>query len=578
MAVSIVRRTVPTQAYEDLKRAGLHPLAARIYAARQITQTKQLDPDLSYLHPLELLELEPAATRLLRAKDSGERICIVGDYDCDGATSTALLMTAFRTWGMSAFYILPNRFTQGYGLSPELVDSAKEQGADLIVTVDNGINAVSAVERAKEIGMDVIITDHHLPGQLLPDTPYIVNPNKPNSRFPSSALCGVGVAFYLTSMLWKYLVQRGECSVTEPFPRHVLDLAALGTVADVVPLDANNRRIIQAGLRHLRNGTARPGIRSLLEVANIPEHLTTERDLAFSLAPRINAAGRLEDMTIGVELLLATDLDEALPYAQQLDQLNRQRRTLEQDRLESTLERLQEQVPTHDRVLAVLDPDGHEGVVGLIAGRLKERFFCPVIVFAPAEDPNLLKGSARSVPGVHIRDLLAAVHAQHPGLMEKFGGHAMAAGLTIQRGRFAEFQHQLRVAGERLIDPGLLSPVEESDGSLAESQMHCDTVRFLQSLGPWGQGFPAPAFDNAFLVLESRRVGSDRQTLRLRLSLLAEDAPTTRKSAYTAIRFRQGDAVDPSPGQSIRLLYRPEINWYQGVESVQLMILSWEAL
>jgi single-stranded-DNA-specific exonuclease len=423
----IQRRPVPAETYQSLREQGVSECLARIYAARDVTHLDQLDLHLHRLIPLGRLGLDAAVARLEMALDHQEKIVVVGDYDCDGATSTALLISTFRALGATAEYLLPNRFTQGYGLSPALAEIAAGRGAAIIVTVDNGIAAIAGVQRAQELGLDVIVTDHHLPGPLLPPTPYIINPNQVNCDFPSKALAGVGVSFYLASALWRQRALSGKADPQDVLPQRLLDLVALGTVADVVALDPNNRRLVAAGLRQIRSCKARPGIQALLEVAGIAPQRVTERDLGFSLGPRINAAGRLEDMHIGVEMLLAPTIDDALPYAQRLDSLNRERREIEHQRLEDTVATLESQGDWESQpAIVVFDPDGHEGVVGLVAGRLRERFHRPALVFAPGEDGKSWKGSARSVPGVHIRDLLAQVDAEHPALIDRFGGHAMA--------------------------------------------------------------------------------------------------------------------------------------------------------
>lgn len=571
--IPIIRRTPDREAYESLVASGTPPLLARLYAARGVGSAAELEFDLSKLLPLYSLELEASLSRLQTALREQEPIVVVGDYDADGATGTTLAVSSLREFGAQVSYLLPNRFTQGYGLSPVLAEIAAEQGAKIILTVDNGIASVSGVQRAQELGMEVIVTDHHLPGAFLPQTPYIINPNRPGCPFPSKALCGVGVVYYLMAGLWRDLVMAGKVDPKGLFPMKSLDLVALGTVADVVPLDANNRRLVRAGLDRIRRGEARPGIKALLEVADIAAKDVTERDLGFALGPRINAAGRLEDMHIGVEMLLSATVDEALPYAQRLDALNRERRTIEGQRTEAALDTLSVSKKPEQRMIIIQDPDGHEGVVGLVAGRIREQYFCPAIVFAPAEDPQFLKGSARSVPGVHIRDLLARVDAQYVGLIEKFGGHAMAAGLSIRAARFSDFAIRCQEIAGALIDPALLRPIQESDGPLPLEAYNPKFVEVLQDLGPWGQAFPAPTFDDAFRVKESRRVGKDQKTLRLRLQL----ARNPQSPLLTAIKFRcdHPETEDPQPGREIQLHFQLQRNWYQGVESVQLFVLSW---
>lgn len=575
MSLPIQRRKVPSDVYSRLVADGVPEIMARIYAARGVTQASQMSMDLSRLLPITLRGIPESVDRILQAMKDGERICAVADYDTDGASAAALMVSTLREWGADIHYLLPNRFTQGYGLSPELADLAAKAGTHLLITVDNGIAAISGVARARALDMDVIVTDHHLPGHFLPETPYIINPNQPGCPFPSKALCGVGVAFYLVSALWRALVLNGQTSLQDSVPLRIFDLAALGTVADVVPLDANNRRIVSAGLAQIRKGKARPGIQALLEVAGIPDHQVSERDLGFALGPRLNAAGRLEDMHIGVELLLAKTIDDALPYAQRLDSLNRERRQIENDRLQAAMARLQsEQDYTRSPVIVVHDPEGHEGVVGLVAGRLRELYNRPTVVFAPGEQPGVLKGSARSVPGVHIRDLLAQVDAEHPTLIDRFGGHAMAAGLTLSVNRLENFRATLQRVAASTIAPEALLPYSETDGELPEAGFSLDFVRTILELGPWGQAFPVPSFDNRFRVLESRRVGADKQTLRLKVQPLFSGA-SAACVPITAIRFRCGSSTDPKLGDVIHLHYQLQINWYKGVDSLQLLILDW---
>lgn len=575
MTVPIIRRNFPPEAYERLLSEEVPEVLARIYAARGVTHADQMKMGLSKLLPLDLLGLSQCTERLLAAIDHREPICIVGDYDADGGSATSLLVSTLREWDASVSYLLPNRFTQGYGLSPALAEQAAEQGAKLLITVDNGIAAISGVERARELGLDVIVTDHHLPGPFLPQTPYILNPNQPGCQFPSKSLCGVGVAYYLVASVWRQRVLRKQSDISDVTPQKLLDLVALGTVADVVSLDANNRRLVFAGLRQIREGKARPGIMALLEVAGIDHKKIVERDLGFSLGPRLNAAGRLEDMYIGVELLLASSIDEALPFAQRLDQLNRERRTIEHERLEATIANMESEPDLSLPAIVISDPNGHEGVVGLIAGRLKERYYRPAIVFAPGEDPDILKGSARSVPGVHIRDLLAQVDAIHPSLILRFGGHAMAAGLTIKRSRFADFRARFLQVAVSSIAKETLQPVSESDGHLPIQLLTVNFTRQLEQLGPWGQSFPSPSFDGRFLVLESRRVGKDGQTLRLRVRPV-DQPDAENRPVLTVVQFRCGDRPDPKVQTIVRLHFHLQVNWYQGIDSLQLFLLNWQ--
>ena len=574
----ILERAVDSTAVLSLTHAGVHPVLARVLAARGIRNAESLDLSLRQLEPpVSLLDIGKASERLAQAIVAGERVAIVGDYDSDGGTATALLMQFIRLCGGNAFFLIPDRVRQGYGLSPALVDEAHEQGADLIITVDNGISAMAGVAAAHQRRIPVIVTDHHLPGETIPDAFAIVNPNQPGCVFPWKSTCGVGVAFYLAAATRRHLVQH----LGQPEPQwrmtEFLDLVALGTVADVVPLERNNRILVQAGLQRILHGASRPGIRALLQVAGVSEKHVTAHDLGFTLGPRINAAGRLDDMGIGVRLLLSEDPEEAESLARQLDALNRERRSIEKGMLESAIEpveRLMGLAENEDaihpvrrpRVVCLLDPYGHEGVVGLVAGRIRERVSRPVLVFAPGEDGEWLKGSARSVDGVHIRDILAEVDTRYPGMIKAFGGHAMAAGLTIHREHFAGFQSALNEVAYRRIQDDQLAGVLWTDGALEGQHIGFALAEAIAHSGPWGNGFPEPVFHGAFRVLESKRIGADENTLRLRLHVADGQPPVT------AIRFRHGEDADPQAGDFCRFAFFIHINRYKNQESVQIQI------
>ncbi|MBU2726071.1 single-stranded-DNA-specific exonuclease RecJ, partial [Acidithiobacillus ferridurans] len=492
--------------------------------------------------------------------------------DVDGCSSTVLLVHFIRRFGGNVRFLIPDRVQDGYGLSPALVDRALACGSRLIVTVDNGIAALSGVRRARELDIHVVVTDHHLPGTELPEPYALVNPNHPDCPFPFKSTCGVGVAWYLAGVTWRVMVDAGAIPDT-PVMQEYLDLVALGTVADVVPLERNNRFLVRAGLRRMRRGLARPGLQALMRVCGIEESTLTEQDFGFRLAPRLNAAGRLEDMAVGVNLLLADDLDTALPIASALDVLNKDRREIEQGMLaqaEDAVARVQSLCRADDEpaMLCILDPDGHEGVVGLVAGRLRERYHKPSIVFAPGAH-GLIKGSARSVDGVHIRDFIADIAAEHPGLIHAFGGHAMAAGLSLPEGHFERFAEICAERARRTIAPELLCETILTDGEVAPEYLNMTFAQHIVDAGPWGNGFPPPLFEGEFTVLESKRVGADGKTLRMRV----RPVNSRPSAALVAVTFRRDTEIpDPEEGSTVRLAYSLDINRFRGDESVQLMV------
>jgi single-stranded-DNA-specific exonuclease len=555
----IRRREVDAAALAAL--AGTPPVLARLYAARGVRGAAELDLGLGGLAPVGSLEgVEAAAALLADHIGRGSRILVIGDFDADGATSTALLMRVLRALGADVAYLVPDRFVHGYGLSPALVRDAAERAPALLVTVDSGINCHAGVALARELGMQVLVTDHHLPGATLPPATAIVNPALPGQAFPSRCLAGVGVAFYLAAALARLLgADRGLVP-------GLLDLVALGTVADLVPLDRNNRILVEHGLRRIRAGACSPGVTALLRAGKRDPRTVVTTDLAFAAGPRLNAAGRLDDMSVGIECLLSDEPGRAEELAMLLSSLNEERKQIEAQMQEEALRAVAGLEPDAGRlppVLCVHRPGWHSGVVGLVAARLKERYHRPVVAFA-AEDSGLLKGSARSVPGLHIRDALADVDALHPGMIERFGGHAMAAGLTLAADRLGEFRAALAAAVAARLEPGLLDGEIVSDGELPEEALGLATAELLRDAAPWGQGFPEPVFDGCFELLEARTVGLDHLKMRVR--------PAGGRRIMDAIAFRQADRLGNARPARLRLAYRLDVNEYNGLRSAQLVV------
>lgn len=556
-------------------RQPLHPLLQQILAARGVSHDEQVQLPLASLLPPDSLKGMVASVALLQqALHSNLRVLIVADYDADGATSCALAILGLRAFGfVHVDYLVPNRFEFGYGLTPPIVELARARRPDVLITVDNGIASHAGVAIARQYGMQVLVTDHHLPAETLPDANAILNPNQGGCDFASKALAGVGVVFYLLLGLRKALreeqwfVQSGR---TEPNLANLLDLVALGTVADVVPLDENNRRLVKHGLMLIRQGRARPGILALLACAGRNAATCVASDLGFAAGPRLNAAGRLDDMALGIECLLSGDAMHARAMAEQLDALNKDRRLIEQDMQQAALRQLDE-LPLDDRPrysLCLYDARWHQGVIGIVASRLKDKLHCPVLIFADAgvddEGRDLLKGSARSINGAHMRDLLDIVATRNPGLLEKFGGHAMAAGLTLLKMRFddfaAAFDHAVRVT----VAEETLARELWTDGNL---DVGCFTVSFaeqLRNLAPWGQHFPEPLFDDEFIV-HARRVLAERH-LKLTVSLPGSN------QRLDAIAFNQNPAVSEGSAMRVRLLYKLDINDYRGETTPQLIV------
>lgn len=569
MLIKRLRRTVTGSV--DFPQ-DMHPVLQRIYASRNIRSMAELDYSLAGLHPYqELSGIGGAVTLLANAIAERKRLLIVADFDADGATSCALGMRGLNAMGAGdVHYVVPNRFEFGYGLSPEIVRIAAERSPDVIITVDNGIASIEGVTLARSLNIDVVITDHHLPGECLPDASAIVNPNLPGDNFPSKNLAGVGVMFYILIALRCELRERGwfdRQGIAEPNLATLLDLVALGTVADVVPLDHNNRILVAQGLARIRSGQCCPGIRELLKSANRSPGNITAQDLAFAVAPRLNAAGRLTDMSLGIECLLTDDSALAAGMAVQLDQLNRERRDIQAGMQQQALDVL-EQIDldtgqTMPHGVCLYHKDWHQGVVGILASRIKDRLKRPVIAFAPDRDGQL-KGSARSIAGVHIRDVLDTIANLHPGVIDKFGGHAMAAGLSLEERRLEHFRELFAATVEQFMQGEDLSNHYLSDGELAASEMTFDLASNIRSAGPWGQGFPEPQFDGRFEIVSSRIVGDKHLKLQLRT--------TDQRKTVEAIAFNQLDDDWPATVRQVEALYRLDINEFAGRRQLQLIV------
>ncbi|HAZ7706855.1 TPA: single-stranded-DNA-specific exonuclease RecJ [Citrobacter koseri] len=552
--------------------ADLPPLLRRLYASRGVRSAQELERSVKGMLPWQQLSgVEKAVEILYNAFREGTRIVVVGDFDADGATSTALSVLGMRSLGCNNIsYLVPNRFEDGYGLSPEVVDQAHARGAQLIVTVDNGISSHTGVEHARALGIPVVVTDHHLPGDTLPDAEAIINPNLRDCDFPSKSLAGVGVAFYLMLALRTFLRDKGwfdERGITPPNLAELLDLVALGTVADVVPLDANNRILTWQGLSRIRAGKCRPGIKALLEVSNRDPQKLAASDLGFALGPRLNAAGRLDDMSVGVALLLCDNIGEARVLANELDALNQTRKEIEQGMQAEALtlcEKLERSRETLPGGLAMYHPEWHQGVVGILASRIKERFHRPVIAFAPAGD-GTLKGSGRSIQGLHMRDALERLDTLYPGMMLKFGGHAMAAGLSLEEAQFEHFQQRFGELVTEWLDPSLLQGEVVSDGPLSVAEMTMEVAQLLRDAGPWGQMFPEPLFDGRFRLLQQRLVGERH------LKVMVE--PVGGGPLLDGIAFNVDTACWPDNGvREVQLAYKLDINEFRGNRSLQLII------
>lgn len=547
----------------------------RVYSSRGVQRGEELDLGLAALLPVELMGgAQAAADLVLEALRQQQRILIIGDFDCDGATSTALSVLALRSMGAEQVdYLVPNRFEFGYGLTPEIVElAAKDYIPDLIITVDNGVSSVDGVAAANRLGIQVIVTDHHLPGPVLPDAAAMVNPNLPGNRFPAKSTAGVGVVFYVLLALRSRLREQGWFeSRTEPNMAEYLDLLALGTVADVVPLEHNNRVLVHQGLARIRAGRCRPGVTALLEVAGRNPQRAQASDLGFAVGPRLNAAGRLDDMSVGIECLLAEDPAKARKLAAELDQLNRDRRHIEDDMRRQAEELLETVLLKESDLpwgLCLHDDSWHQGVIGILASRIRERHHRPVIAFAPGDEGEI-KGSARSIPGVHIRDVLDEVAAGSNGLLLKFGGHAMAAGLTLEAQRLEEFRELFNAVLHRQLSEEDLDAVIESDGEIPPQDMNLELAYLVEQGGPWGQGFPEPLFHGVFDVIQQRRLQDRHWKLVLRSP--GDD------QVFDAIGFNLVDSC-PSPlPERLLIAYQLDANEFRGKVNLQLRIAHMEA-
>ncbi|WP_299492467.1 single-stranded-DNA-specific exonuclease RecJ [uncultured Shewanella sp.] len=552
------------------------PLLKQIYASRGVL-AHECDLSLGQLlRPTTMLGLTEAASIIADAMANKKHILIMGDFDADGATSTSVCLLALRMMGaINVDYLIPNRFDFGYGLSPEIVQVAQAKGAQLLITVDNGISSIEGVEAAKALGMQVVITDHHLPGQVIPNADAIVNPNQVGCGFASKAIAGVGVAFYLMSALRAELRTRNwyqTHKLTEPNLAHLLDIVALGTVADVVPLDCNNRILVEMGLKRVRAGRCRVGITALLDVAKKNPSRVVASDFGFTVGPRLNAAGRLDEMSLGVETLLCDDVMEARRMASKLDSLNMERRELEQEMQQealTSLKRLTFDIESLPWGIALFQADWHQGVIGILASRIKDKYHRPVIAFADAGNGEI-KGSARSIKGVHMRDLLELINSRHPKMILKFGGHAMAAGLSIKETDFAAFHDAFDKAIRETITPELLTGEYLSDGELTANELTMDVAMELRQAGPWGQAFPEPLFDGYFRLIQQRIVGEKH--LKLVLETLCG------RVMLDAITFNVDLKNWPDASvQQVRLVYKLDVNEYRNNQSLQLLVEQIEA-
>jgi len=579
MLKTIQRRRVADHRIEGLAEQGDDTLLARIYAARGIASESELARDLSsMLLPNGFRGMSEAVALLADAVQQQQNVVIIGDYDADGATSSALAILVLRALGlMSVSYLVPNRFSHGYGLTPRLVDEAVALGAELIVTVDNGIAAIAGVEAATKAGIKVVVTDHHLPGDELPKADAIVNPMQPGCGFASKNIAGVGVIFYVMAALRGELRERGwfaDGRIPMPNMADYLDIVALGTVADVVPLDKNNRILVHQGLARIRAGKARPGILKILEAANKSPHRVVASDMGFAIGPRLNAAGRLDDMSLGVECLLTGDAIRAAEIATELDDLNKDRRSiegamlLEADNVLATLSLDEQQLPWG---LCLFDKDWHEGVIGILASRIKDKHHRPVIIFAQGDD-GAVKGSARSIAGFHMRDALAAIDAAHPGLIDKFGGHAMAAGLTIAAENYHRFCELFDIEVKKQLSEAELQAIIMSDGELSSDQFSLAVAHRLREAGPWGQHFPEPLFDGEFTLVQQRLVGGSH--LKMVLAPSGFDG-----QLIDAIAFNIDNTQWPNLSVNrVKLAYKLDVNEFRGQQTVQLLVDYLEAV
>ncbi len=570
MQKTIKRRSIEQQVQFD---EALHPLLQRIYSSRGVQNTNELQYQLAQLHKPNFKGLQDAVSILADAVVAQAKIIIVGDFDADGATSSALAVLALRAMGLhSVDFLVPNRFEYGYGLTPEIVAVAAAQQPDVIITVDNGISSIEGVRAARDLGIAVIVTDHHLPGSEIPDADAIVNPNQPGCEFPSKNLAGVGVIFYVMNALRAELRQLGwfaESGIAEPNMASFLDLVALGTVADVVPLDHNNRILVSQGLQRIRAGIARPGIKALLEVAGKTAQKIVSSDFGFALGPRLNAAGRLDDMSLGIQCLMCESESLAREMAMQMDDLNRDRKSIESSMQQEALSMLQKVLNADANSLpwgvCLFDETWHQGVIGILASRIKDKYHRPAIVFADAGDGEI-KGSARSISGFHIRDALDAIATRHPDLLHKFGGHAMAAGMSLTRDKFDAFAKAFDEEVRRQLSEADLSAILLSDGELELQDFNLHLAQQLRDAGPWGQHFPEPVFDGEFFIIQQKILNNKHLKMTL-------GADIRGQQVVDAIAFN----IDPTLWASnqikkVKVVYRLDINEFRGNKNVQLMV------
>ncbi|MFP3979398.1 single-stranded-DNA-specific exonuclease RecJ [Marinobacter sp. KMM 10035] len=549
----------------------LPPILRRLYSARGVTSDAQLSYTLKHLaSPFELRGIDRAVELLADAIAQNQRVLVLGDFDADGATSTAVAMLGLSMLGLKSIdFRVPSRFADGYGLTPGIIERLQDEGElpDLLVTVDNGISAIEGVSAAKKLGIKVVVTDHHLAGEMLPDADAIVNPNQPGCAFLSKNAAGVGVMFYVLTALRKKLRDAGRLPKPEPNLGNLLDLVALGTVADVVPLDHNNRIFVEQGLRRIRQGEARPGILALLEVAGREHGNISSTDLGFVVGPRLNAAGRLDDMSVGIACLLADSPDEARRLARELDTFNRERRTIEKDmktQAQDLLASMSLDLEGLPWGLALFDKDWHQGVIGILAARIREQTHRPTIAFAPDENGVDIKGSARSIPGLHIRDVLAVVDARHPGVMHKYGGHAMAAGMTLAQSDLDTFSDAFDQAVRDTLTAADLEAAITTDGPLSADELSLETAALLKRAGPWGQHFPEPLFDGEFRVVSQRIVGENHLKLVLQ--------PVDGSGIIDGIAFNTGPEVPDYTRTGARVVYKPDSNTFRGRTNLQLLV------
>ena len=563
----IATRPINPQLQSALQAAGANPLIAQLYAARNVADSSELNDSLKQLIPYtQLTNCTAAASRLADAIQAKQKILIIADYDADGATACSVAMKGLASMGARVDFFVPNRFEHGYGLTPELADIAHAKGADLIVTVDNGISSAEGVARAKALGLDVIVTDHHIAGSVVPDC-IIVNPNQRGCAFPSKSIAGVGVIFYVLIALRAELRQRGYFSgclnIAEPKLDELLDLVALGTVADVVALDHNNRILVSQGLKRIRAGKMSHGIRALFQTARCSVQKAQPFDFGYKIAPRINAAGRLDDMSIGIACLLSGSLNEAESMAGELNELNQTRQEIEQEMLTDILADCPSALPREQTTLCMYRDSFHQGVVGIVASRLKEKFYRPVFVFAPDDDGNY-RGSGRSIAGVHLRDVLDAISKRAPDIIIKFGGHAMAAGLTLRSGSLKTFGDLFEDIVRSQVNEDTLSQTYLTDGSLKASDITLANAQLINAQ-IWGQGFPPPSFADTFQVIRQQSMGADKKHTKAWLSKEGQE--------FEAMFWRCEDTLP----RNIRVVYRPTVNEWRGNTELQLYVDYWEA-